>query len=108
MYAGKDERGLLNNATCRCSILFFLQNSSSFPSDEKQITLQSSFNAVLTMVSVSTVFPDTLVATTNVLLSVVFVKSYLLTTVTCIGFFDKTDKKISPKVPDPPIPANIM
>ena len=62
--------------------LFFLQNSFSFPPEEKQIILQPSFFADSTTVSVSIVFPETLVAITRVRELTVDGNSYPFTIVT--------------------------
>ena len=62
-------------------MFFCLQISSSFPPDEKQIILDPNFVADSTVVIVSTVLPETLVATTNVLESTVLGKRYPFTIV---------------------------
>ena len=108
MYVGKELRGLLYKEILRCSMLFFLQNSSSSSPDEKQIILQSRSLADFTMLSVSIVFPDALVATTRVFELTVFGNKYPFTTVTWIEVFDKTERNKSPIAPEPPIPAKTI
>ena len=61
-----------------------------------------------TVVMVSTVLPDALVAITKVFESTVFGKRYPFTTLTCIDVFDSTDKNKSPIAPEPPIPENTI